>query len=187
MRALGLILLTVMLTACVTRDPSVTLTAPTQSSGAWRIEQAVDRVTGDAIPKAWVTTSRTNYTRTGTAWPATVALTCFDRKPIVRIAFGYKIGSNKNSKVAYRFDDKTGGNADATILPDYKTIIIDDKKTVTTFMDELAGASMLLVRVDSLFAGRATALFPVAGAPPAIDAITAGCGADAPKRTAARM
>lgn len=185
MRVLGPVLLTLALTACVTRDPSIQLTAPTQSSGPWRIEQAVDRITGDAIPKAWVTTIKTTYTRTGTHWPATVALTCFDKRPIVRIAFAYKIGSNKNSKVAYRFDEKPGQDAEATILPDYKTVIIDDKRAVTRFLEELAEANTLLVRVNSLFAGRATAEFPVAGAPPAIAAVTAGCGADAPKRTAA--
>lgn len=185
MRAFGPVLLASALCACVTDDASIQRTAPTQSSGAWRIEQGIDRITGVPAPKAWITTTKTTYTRTSTHWPATLALTCFDKQPIVRIVFKFKIGSNKNAKIAYRFDETPGHDAEATILLDYKTILIDDKAAVRRFMEELAGANVLLVGVNSLFAGRATAEFPVAGALAAIAVITSDCGSDAPKHTAA--
>ena len=148
----------------------------------------MDRISGDPAPKAWIATTKTTYTRTGTPWPAVIALTCFQKRPIIRFIFEYKIGSNKNSTVAYRFDDKPGRDAEATILPDYKTIVIDDKAEVARFMDELASSNVLLVRVNSLFAGRSTAEFRVQGAPPAIEAITAGCLLpSASKRAASRV
>ena len=187
MRAVLLIGLALTASACVIRDASVQLTAPPQSSGAWKIKQRIDRISGEPAPVAFIITSRTTYTRTSNLYAAGLELACFNKRPVVRLVFGFRIGSNKNSNVAYRFDDRSGRDAEATILPDYKTILIDDKTEVARFLDELASSSLLLVRVNSLFAGRSTAEFRVHGAPPAIEAITAGCPLpNAPKRAAAR-
>ena len=64
MRAAVLVILAFVLGACVTRDASVQLTAPPQTSGAWKIEQRVDRISGEPAPVAFIVTSRTTYTRT---------------------------------------------------------------------------------------------------------------------------
>jgi hypothetical protein len=187
MRAAVLVILAFVLGACVTRDASVQLTAPPQTSGAWKIEQRVDRISGEPAPAAFIVTSRTTYTRTNNFYAAGLELACFNKHPVIRLVFGFRIGSNRNSIVAYRFDEKPGRDAVATILADHKTIVIDNQAEVSRLMEELASSNVLLVRVNSLFAGRSTAEFRVQGAPPAIAAIIAGCPwPDAPKRTASR-
>lgn len=187
MRAILLIGLALAAGACVTRDASVQLTAPPTSSGAWKIEQRIDRISGEPAPVASIITSRTTFTWTSNFYAAGIELACFEKRPVIRIVFGHRIGSKKNSNVAYRFDEKPGREPEARILPDYKTIVIDDKAEVARFIEDLASANLLLVRVNSLFAGRATAEFRVQGAPPAIETITAGCPLpNASKRTAAR-
>jgi hypothetical protein len=182
MRAFVHVGLAFLLCGCLARniDASIKLTAPTEKFGAWRVQHAVDRITGEPTPKALIETAKTSYTKSDTAWPATIALTCYQRRPIIRFVFDHKIGSNSNSTFAYRLDDKPGREPDATILPDYKTIVIDDGADVAQFMDELASSTTLLVRVNSIFAGRSTAEFRVEGAGPAVAAVMTACPLPSP-------
>ena len=95
-----------------------------------------------------------------------------------------RIGANRSAILEYRFDDKPGRKAEARFLQDYKTIVIENRAAVTAFVDELASANVLYLRVTSLFAGRTTAEFFVHGAPAAIEAAYADCPPSPPRRRA---
>ena len=58
--------------------------------------------------------------------------------------------------------------------------MIEDRAAVTTFANELATSSTLVIRIRSLAAGRTTAEFKLDGAPAAIEAAFAGCPLTAP-------
>lgn len=108
--------------------------------------------------------------------PASMQLTCFDGKPMVRFAFDFKVGTDPNSTLGYRFDDKPGhDNVAVRFLQQHQTVVIEDRAAVTTFANELANSNMLLVRIRSLNAGRTTAEFKLDGDPAAIEAAFAGC------------
>ena len=175
------IVLAVLLGACAARDASFTMSAPPQSSGDWRIEHRVDRISGEPSPMAIVWT-RAGNSKLNHHPPAALQLMCFDKQPIVRVGFDFRVGANRNSTVGYRFDDKPGHDVEATFLQDFRAIVIDDNAEVAQFMDELASSNMLLVRVISLFAGRSTAEFRVNGAAPAIETVLAACPLASPRK-----
>ena len=115
------------------------------------------------------------------AQPASMQLTCFDGKPMVRFAFEFKVGTDPNSTLGYRFDEKPGhDNIAARFLQEYRTVVIEDRAAVTTFANELATSGTLVIRIRSLAAGRTTAEFKLDGAPAAIEAAFAGCPLTAP-------
>jgi hypothetical protein len=169
------ILISLLLGACVTRDPYVTLTnaAP---SGNWRIERQPDRITGKQLASAQLMTATSSNSAVATTRTAGLQLTCFDKQPLVRISFDFKIGSDKNTILGYRFDEKPGhDNVASRILAGYQIIVIEDKAAVAQFVSELAGSSVLYLRIRSLNAGRSTAEFHLAGAPAAVQAAFADC------------
>ena len=121
------------------------------------------------------------------AQPAQLQLTCFERNPVVRFSFEFKIGSDKNSALGYRFDDKPGrDNVESRILLGYTVIVIEDKAAVAQFIDELANSNTLYLRIRSLNAGRTTAEFRVAGAAAAVQAALAECPVTPPPGRSAR-
>jgi hypothetical protein len=94
----------------------------------------------------------------------------------VRFAFYFKVGSDTNSMLGYRFDDKPGhDNVNVRFLQQYKTVVIEDKAEVIRFASELAGSRALVVRIRSINAGRTLAEFSVDGANAALEAGFAGC------------
>lgn len=112
-------------------------------------------------------------------------LTCFDGKPLVRFAFEFKVGTDPNSTLGYRFDEKPGhDNVAARFLQEYRTVAIEDRAAIATFADELATSGTLIMRVRSLNAGRTTAEFKLDGAPAAIEAAFAGCPLTSPQPAA---
>jgi hypothetical protein len=56
-------------------------------------------------------------------------------------------------------------------------VVIEDKKAVAKFVDELATATTLYFVISSLDKGRTSAEFRVAGAQTPIEWIAANCGA----------
>jgi len=160
--------------ACATRDPAVT-TANTASAGNWRIERQVDRITGAPLASALLVTRNASNSTVAFPQPAMLQLTCFDKRPLVRLSFNFKVGSNRNSRLGYRFDDKPGHEIDARFLDDYKTVVIEDRAEVERFASELASSGTLYVLIRSLNAGRSSAEFKLDGAPAAIEAGFAGC------------
>lgn len=160
---------------CSNRDPYVTQ-AGAVSSGNWTIERQPDRVTGAPMSSALLVGPSSN-TYVDIAKGAMLQLTCFDRQPLVRFAFDFKVGSDSNSFLGYRFDDKPGRDniAGVRFLQEYRTVVIEQKADVAQFVADLAGASVLYVRIRSLNAGRTTAEFKLEGAAAAVQAAFADC------------
>jgi hypothetical protein len=157
------------------RDSYVATPAST-ITGNWKIERQEDRITGAPVPSAMVMTTNASNSFVDYARPASLQLTCFDGKPLVRFVFDFKIGTNPNSILGYRFDDRPGhDNVAARFLHEHRTVVIEDGAEVARFADELATANSLLIRVRSLNAGRTTAEFKLDGAPQAIAAAFAAC------------
>lgn len=176
------VLLCATLGACAGRDPYVAAPATT-ASGNWKIERQIDRITGVPVPSAMIIIQNASNSFAAQASPASIQLTCFDGKPLVRFAFAFKVGTDTNSILGYRFDEKPGhDNVPARFLQDYRTVVIEDRAAITTFADELATSAMLIMRVRSLSAGRTTAEFKLDGAPAAIEAAFAGCPLTPPQQ-----
>jgi hypothetical protein len=173
LRLVAIVVPALMLCACL-RDPYVSPTASTVPSGHWRIEQQADRVTGAPINSAYVTAMASN---SGAAFtqPASLTLACFMDKPVVKIGFEFKVGTNLNSFLGYRFDEKPGHEIGGRFLQNSSSVVIEDPAEVAQFVGELATSSVLYVRIRSLNAGRSTAEFKVDGAPAAIASALAGC------------
>ena len=169
------VLLCATLGACAARDPYVAEPATT-TSGNWKIEKQVDRITGVPVPSAMLIIDNASNSFADYAKPASMQLTCFEGKPMVRFAFEFKVGTDPNSTLGYRFDEKPGhDNVAARFLQEYRTVVIEDRAAVTTFAGELVSSSGLVIRIRSLAAGRTTAEFKLDGAPAAVDAAFAGC------------
>lgn len=171
--------LAALLSACVAADPLVT-TVTTRPSGQWRIEQQIDRITGAPNSSAFLMTRNASHSGMPFARPATLQIGCFNNQPIVRLGFEFKVGSNRNSMLGYRFDEKPGKEIGARFLMDYTTVVIEDRTEVEDFFRDMASSKSLYIRIRSLNAGRTSAEFEVEGAAEAIAAATAGC-----KQTAA--
>jgi hypothetical protein len=96
-------------------------------------------------------------------------------KPVVKFGFDFKIGTNLNSILGYRFDEKPGHEIGGRFLQNSSAVVIEDPAEVSQFVGELGTSSVLYVRIRSLNAGRTTAEFKVDGAPAAIASVLAGC------------
>ncbi|ABD06641.1 conserved hypothetical protein [Rhodopseudomonas palustris HaA2] len=150
--------------------------AGTTRSGNWLIDQKPDRITGTpvagAITRVWGATNSND----GVIRNALLQLTCFENRPIAKIAFEFKIGSDRNTSLGYRFDDKPGRDAvESRVLLGYRVIVIEDTAALQQFIDDLRGSTRLYVRIRSLNAGVSSVEFKVAGAEPALEAAYAAC------------
>lgn len=162
-----------LLSGCA-RDPYVTNAAETRS-GNWRIARQFDRVSGTDLPSATVhaeaSNSNVDYPRM-----SSLQLSCFEKQPLVRFAFDFKIGSNPNSELGYRFDDKPGvENVPVRVLAGRQMIVIEEPQAVATFAAGLAGARKLYMRIRSLTSGRTSAEYTLDGSDAALQAAFAGC------------
>ena len=188
-RALIIGVLACGLGACASGGAQVApAAAPT---GDWKIEQRPDRISGTAQATALLiarsSNARTARSRPALAQMASLQLMCFDKAPVVRLHFNYRIGANRSATIAYRFDEKPGRDANARILPDFQTIVIQEPDDVMRFADELRTANALFVRVSSLIVGQSTAEFRVLGGQVAIDAAYAACPLPAASKRASRL
>jgi hypothetical protein len=176
-----------LLSACAGGGASLIPTAPQPSDetslaatpppapSAWTISRKIDRITGQPASTAHVITTKTSRSGRHLLGGVAVELLCFENKPVVKVIFSLRAGANRNSTLAYRFDEKPGHDAKATFLQDHKTIVIDDKVEVAQFLDELSTSNNLFVRVNSLFVGQSSAEFRVHGGKEAIEAAYAPC------------
>ena len=183
MRWLAFVGIASLLGGCTARDPYVSA-SNTISSGEWKIERQLDRITGNAITSALLWTRNSSHSGEDYAKPAQMQLMCFESKPVVRFVFEFKIGSDKNSALGYRFDDKPGREVEARFLQDYRTVVIEDTDDVARFVRELATSQVLYVRIRSLNAPRTSAEFRLDGAPEAVEDGLAGCPVKGVSRTA---
>lgn len=174
---MGFILKLVLgLAACASSNPDVTQKL---SSGEWKIEGRTDRVSDKPHFTASLVTrsrnARVEHSDPMALQLATLQLGCFDNGPVVRVHFSHAVGSNRNSRLSYRFDQNPGRDAKVRILQDLKTIVIEDRDEVVRFTDEMRSANNLIVQVKSLNTAMSSVDFKVGGAPAAIDAVFAGC------------
>jgi hypothetical protein len=175
MRIVAALLLMLPLAACAGTDNSaLSANASVASAGKWRIEPRVDRISGGTAPSSILETVARN-THSVDPHVGVVQLMCFDKKPIIRVAFNIKVGANNTAILEYRFDEKPGRKANGEFLSDHTIFLIDEKADVAKFLDELATSTVLFVRVSSLALGRTTAEFRVTGAPVAIESVYAQC------------
>lgn len=163
-----------LLGACAARDPYVSASAAT-AVGNWRVERQTDRITGAPLSSAILRTTNSSQSAVAFTRPAALQIGCFKDQPVVRMAFEFKVGSNRNSVLGYRFDEKPGHEIEARFLQDFKTVVIEERQEVVQFVTELATSNLLYIRIRSLNAGRTAAEFRVDGAPAAIEAALAQC------------
>jgi hypothetical protein len=157
-------------------------------SGSWRIDQRPDLITGAPVAGAIALTNRaSNSTDPLLVSLATLQLTCFEKRPIVKVGFGFKIGSDRNTSLGYRFDDKPGHDAvESRVLLGHQVIVVEEPAALQQFIADLRESTQLVVRIRSLNAGTSTALFKVDGSEPAIEAAYRDCPlspAQQPRRT----
>jgi hypothetical protein len=185
LRVVPAVVVALFLGAC-SRDPYVGPIAGTWS-GKWRVARQIDRITGRPIAAAVLATRNSSNSAERFTLPATLELGCFRGQPIVRFAFAFKIGTNRDAEFAYRFDDKPGHVAPARITPDHRFLLIEKDAAVAQFVSELSSSKVLYLHVRTLNAGRSSAEFELEGAPVAIQSALAGCPATpaaTPPRTA---
>lgn len=161
------------LAACA-RDGLVTPAGETRS-GEWYISHQIDRITGLELPGSTLfgMASNSNY-----QWPrvSSLQLTCFGGKPLIRFAFDVKIGSNRNTALAYRFDGRPGHeDVEARVVRNNQIIVIENDAAVARFVAEMPGAHTLYVRVRSINGGRTAAEYPLAGSAAAMRAAFGTC------------
>ncbi len=175
---------TLLLAACA--DPFVNVTHfNTTAAGDWRIEKKIDRITCVPVSNSSLTARVTSHSGLVVAPLAHMQLACFKDLPSILIAFDFKIGSTRNAELGYRFDDKPGHEPTVRMVDGYMRAFISDPGEVARFVNEMATADMLYVRIRSLNAGRTSAEFHVAQAPAAIAAAYAGCPINAAARASA--
>jgi hypothetical protein len=181
-RILRLVPAVAALLTCACADPYVVapITAGTPgnwvSAGDWRIERQTDRVTGKPISSAVLVTHKSSNSQSPlTTQNASMQIGCFMGKPIVEFGFTNKVGTDPNSFLGYRFDEKPGHEIGARFLQKANAVVIEEKAEVAQFIGEMASSHSLYVRLRSLNAGRTSAEFTVDGAPEAIKAALADC------------
>jgi hypothetical protein len=155
------------------RDPYVS-TSSVVTSGQWKIDRISDRVTGAPISSANATAMASSA---AVVFPKPVGLQllCFIDSPVISFKFEFKVGSERNSFLGYRFDENPGHETNARFVASANTVIIEDDREVAEFVRELATAKVLYIRIRSFNAGRTTAEFKVDGGPAAIAAAYATC------------
>jgi hypothetical protein len=156
------------------RDALVTPLGETRS-GAWYIARQVDRISDAELPSSTLFSlaSNSNYD-----WPrvSSMQLTCFEAKPLIRFAFDVKIGSSRNTALAYRFDDRPGHeDVESRVVRNNQIIVIEDAGAVATFVSEMTGARTLYVRLRSINGGRTAVEYPLAGSAAAMRAAFGTC------------
>jgi hypothetical protein len=181
-RFVAFVVLCAVLGACA-RDPYVTADGETMA-GNWYIAHQIDRVTAAELPSAIVfalaSNSYADYPRA-----SQMQLTCVDRKPLVRFGFDFKIGTDRDSVLGYRFDDKPGHeNVEARVLRGQKILILEADTDLAQFLSEIPGSGKLYIRVRSMTGGRTAAEYELDGSAAAMQAAYANCPMPtlAPKR-----
>lgn len=176
------LLLGLLTASCATGDAALPTSAnPPPDIGLWKFEKRTDPSSGTPITTAYLTVH--SMDSWGKMHSVILQLMCFRKEPVVRVAFNVKVGSNRSATLAWRFDDRTGREAQVRFLTDYKTIVIEEPAELVPFTDELAVSERLQLTISSLIVGRTAAKFTVRGASHAIEQAYAECPLpDKPKK-----
>jgi hypothetical protein len=181
LRLVPLSLVVLSLGGCL-RDSYVS-TSSIVRSGDWRIERQYDRIANGPISSALLTTMASN-SAVAFPQPAQLQLSCFINNPVVSFRFQFKVGTNYNSFIGYRFDEKPGHEIGGHFMASAMTVAIEEPAEVAQFVSELASSDVLYIRIRSFSAGRTTAEFKVAGASAAIASAFATCPVKPPAAAA---
>jgi hypothetical protein len=171
---------TTLLTGCA-RDAFVETSAHT-SQGSWRIARQFDRVTSADLASA-TTFAEASNTNVVIPKMSSLQLTCFERRPLIRFAFDFKIGSNNNTELGYRFDDKPGvESTPARVLDGRQIIVIEEPFAVAGFVRDLKDARKLYVRIRAISLGRTSVEYDLEGSAAALQAGFAACPVATPPK-----
>lgn len=176
-RRVGAFAAALALAACggnVTVGPTPTAVTTGPSLYQWQLVHGDDAIFGAGLIATLPMGSNLNLL-TGETRSGFLDLRCFKNKPVVLLRFDYKVGSNTSAGLSYRFDDKGGVEAKARFLRNYSTIVIDDPSEVRRFVSQLATASRLLMRVDSLMVAGTHIALDVRGGGYASEQALANC------------
>lgn len=173
LRILPLVVVALWLGGCF-HDPYVDAASQYVQSGSWKIERQNDRITNAPISSA-LAFAMASHTGEAFPQPASMQLVCFVDKPMVNFRFSFKVGTNYNSFIGYRFDDKPGHEIGGQFMANALSVAIQEPPEVAQFVSELADSNVLYIRIRSMNAGRTTAEFKVDGARAAIAAAFANC------------
>ncbi|NWG23466.1 MAG: hypothetical protein HXY30_03440 [Pseudorhodoplanes sp.] len=178
MRVASIIVLALSVAACATGDGALTTAAAPPSdkpdTGQWKFERRVDPITREPAAVAYLEVSKFD-TRAFRTEAGQLQLMCFRNKPVVRLRFTLKVGSDKTAALAYRFDEKPGRDIKARFFARQKAIVVEDDAEVANFAADLATSETLYLRVSSLTASSFSAKFPVHGGSHAIAQAYADC------------
>ncbi len=174
-----------LLAACAARDPFVT--GAYGRLDEWGTEKNADRTTGAPVSNSFLITRKVSYGAILIPPPAKLQLLCFKERPVVLVAFNFKIGSTRNAEVAYRFDENPGHTPHMRIIDDHRTVMLDEPKEVAQFAKEMATSQNLYLRIRALTAPRTSAEWTVAGAGPMIAAAYKSCPPHAAARATASV
>jgi hypothetical protein len=172
-RFLAFVVLCWTLGGCA-RDPYVTADDETMS-GNWYIAHQIDRVTSAELPSA-VTFALASNTYADFPRASQMQLTCVDRKPLVRFAFDFKIGTDRDSVLGYRFDDRPGHeNVEARVLRGQKILLLEADADLARFISEIPGSNKVYIRIRSMTGGRTAVEYDLDGSAAAIRAAYTKC------------
>jgi hypothetical protein len=174
-RGLLAVVAAVAVSGCLSHDRSLVKSRPDETSGSWRVEHEIDRITGRPITSATAITRVTNSGKPLYTFPAVVTLVCSRGRLYVQFEFGLRVGAERNSTIAYRVDSKPGDEVEATFIQDHRTVVVDDRKAVARFVEEVTAGSMLMVRVSSPVWGRTFGEFRIVGAAAAFAPLLEAC------------
>lgn len=174
----SVILLALSVGACATGDGALTQAsappADKPDKGQWKFERRIDPITQAPSAVAWVDIAKFD-TRSWRTEAGELQLMCFQHKPVVRLSFTLKVGTDKTAALAYRFDEKLGHDVKARFFARQKAIVIENQDDVRRFASELVASQTLVVRISSLTASSFSAKFPVHGGAYAIEQAFAEC------------
>jgi hypothetical protein len=173
-RSVFAVVASLSLAACAANG-SLGSAAEAGSSGDWQIASKVDAISGKTYSTAVLETNRVSNAALPFAGGALLQLVCFKGEPLVHLTFAFQLGANATSTIAYRFDDKPGRGVKPHFLRGNNIFVIEEKDEVRGFVNELAAANVLIMRVSSLTKGQTTAEFRVTGAAAAVSAAFARC------------
>jgi hypothetical protein len=175
LRFIAAMILACALSACASGN----LGTPLAGAGEWKVGQRADRVADQPVQSAGLTSRSRNETvsrqKPGELQEASLQLMCFDGEPVVRFFFSHDAGSNRNSRLTYKFDNKPATRTDARTLQDFQTVMLEEKKDVVPFINGLRDAKRLDITFSSLNTGNTIAEFNVEGAAAAIEASYKTC------------
>jgi hypothetical protein len=116
---------------------------------------------------------------------ADLELTCYRKKPRVRVGFDVRLGRGGRIPLSYRFDEKPFQTATVRIRSSRRNhLVLEEPVAVGTFLEGLRSAKVLKLDIRA-FGEWHTALFLLYGVEEAIDTALGPCKSAASTRTPA--